>query len=356
MMKNKHNHEDCMNIYVRYVVYGALVLYVHVLYTMEKAIKEEAVLRAPHTYHGTAICKEKLHEVLLSLPPDKEAVVQQWKERNKLFLKQLMHIYYPNSACNRDHVLAKETLREYGVENLGRNNYVFILPDDPQLVVQIAGKIHRQCSIRASYYGKGAQEASAQELDALDKVQTYLTVSRYTHGLLLQELLEEIGDTYLYFPRTYLVPLYEGVQQYLLTDDTAFVVQEKYTGNPQRLATHPHLMLHMETPALHTVALAIQRAGLWNIQNQLMINENDQFVLANVQQEDSARPQWFFHKKNKEYEMNITEGFKELFYICACSEQRRYVQQYVQEEIVPYMRYEKKHLLSCLAISPGDVA
>jgi hypothetical protein len=267
------------------------------------------------TYQGIEINAESIGSLLIPLSKSHDAHVKEWRDKNKDLLACLLDFSYKNSDWETVYKANLEKLKKETIENKSEYNYIFSLPTDKDLFVQIAGPKHR---IRNLQQKEGICDTELQSLetDALKKCSTFQTLSRYAHYLCFYKIAKINNFTNFKVPATYLIPLHDNQPTTGYCDDNCFVIQERIPENCVVVRENKERLSNVNLQSFKELLTAIAPAALWDIEPNLLIDDENNLVLGDIEQGYNTNPDDFFQKNIYMFNHLTCCGFKGLYNLC----------------------------------------
>jgi hypothetical protein len=181
-------------------------------------------------------------------------------------------------------------------------NYIFEPIDGS--VLRMAGVPNRLYSIISGQdigdkwldpYGQAGQVfiKNLEERKNLIVIPTYHTISMYTNYLLLKKFIEENNLTHIITPDTYLVHIPN--RPAAVSDNNYVVLQNKVNGNLVNVSTNPCAWATLSDEAIQELFIAA-RVGLWNIEGNLLVDNNGNIVILALEQPNNSDPRAALNK------------------------------------------------------------
>jgi hypothetical protein len=290
---------------------------------------------------GVAAYAEFKPETLEQHATPVSSEVAQWLEKRKRLLGLMVLLPASLSRYPEYWQLVHGELQQHGLENLSPHNYVVkFTPAVGQEahVLKIAGPINRISEIMSAneYYGaavlslqsylqelkKRAHEnnepfvpanfkrlarlihpviVTAEELNELNVVDTFQTVSRLPIYLVCKRVIEQRGLQEVFLPHMTVVKLDESKKH---SDDNSVVIQ-RFIENIEPLTEHNKDAVSDQ--AIKEVTILICNAGLWSLQNTHITKEG-KVMLIGTEEPNNEKPQQAFFQNESKFNWNVRSG------------------------------------------------
>ena len=287
------------------------------------------------TYQGTPIDTETIGSLAQPLPETYGSVVKEWRDDNLPLLEKLCDFSCENTQWREHKKNCMNQLNEQGLNNKSQASYIFELPTNNNLFVQIAGPGFRLCNIKGTEYYRIADHE-------VGKAKTYQTVSRLAYYLKWLEESAKHTLNKVTVPATYLVPLYDNQPKNDYSDDNCFIIQERVPEGSHELRANKDHIPHISSQSFKDLLGSIEKVGFWDIAANLLVNKNtNELVISDIEQPANEEPRYFFHQNKWLYENQIKTGYHELYDLCESDpESQRTIQDYVRNNV--HLTYNDK--------------
>lgn len=265
---------------------------------------------------------DQLSAYIVDLP--EQSTVIEWAQSNKTLLHALVPV---NEQAVFERGLLKQalqdgndTLSRAGLLNLSKNNYVFVLPENPELLVKIAGPINR--AINILHGNSNAQGVEyGWELDKLTndlkQIDTYQTVSIFAGYKLIKNISDKKGVQHFVVPETFLlhIPGRVGFAD-KIADENSFVVQRAFDKGYVPLKDNLAALSGVSNAAIQDLFVMAKEAPLWDFGAKGLINhETHKFGYTDLEQPNNMRPRQFFCVDQQRREYDALCGVKSVIQI-----------------------------------------
>ncbi len=331
-----------MNIFI----FSNLLTIHFCLISMEATKKDFHEIPSYQCYKRMPIDSESIGELALQypLPQEELTIVKEWRDQHKGLLVGLLDFTYKNSELylmQEEHIAM---LKRAGIENKSRWSYIFNIPNDDTLWVQITGPLHRVCNTKA-HHKLYEKQLEPQALDSLQKPpKTFQTISRFAHYLKFLEVAESNQFNHFSVPATYLLPLDDEQSTTDYSDDTSFVIQKSLEGNPVPLRHNKDRIDSITHQSFNELLHAIKDVGLWDTQANLLIDDNNNLCMSDLEQPNHEDPSNFFNKDTLYYSHKTVCGLHQLYELCENhNELRRTIQDFARDKVdLPHSGKQKE--------------
>jgi len=294
----------------------------------EHSSKEVPESRSYRMYRGEAITPESLNRIAPKLAGK---LGDKLSPEDRELLEKLLKRRGPLSKTMDEHSENCEALKEKDIENLSDYSYVFRLGSLPKYLVKISGPVHRWHNLKRRAGYSYNDKLTLEQMDKVEIVPTYQTVSAMAYTLMLREAIKEQNLDTLEAPETYLLSTIEGE----VSDDYAVIVQRECLGCRS-------LKDHMEQDGYKLSARQIKQwleatkaAGLWdNHGKNIMVDAGSgKLVMVDLEQPNRHSPDELFLKNPKDYQNNIVVGIEHIYKLCKDDgENQELVKAWVREQ------------------------
>lgn len=300
-------------------------------------------------YKGQEITPENLYEFAPKAAEEIATNVRQSFENNPR-LKALLENPKSWTQAHLRQRLLLNYLR-HNANGKSNSNYVFVLEAHDGLFVKISGHVNRLVNLlrdelgeQKGFYGLLKGNLSEEEIDKIDTNKpTYQTASRIAYNLLIKQFLTNHPEVQnLSTPEIYLVTL-DGTNN---VSDTNAIILERKLKNLILLEDYLEENKLTEETINHLAQL-ITECGLWYIQENLFVHNNQILILSNTEQPNKACPSAAFFKPtnknqfNDDYEWNTITGLIQLYKILQITAQEDILREFVRsnEYLHSFARY-----------------
>jgi hypothetical protein len=250
-----------------------------------------------------------------------ESKINIWLQNNSNLVDQLLNIGNP-TAWQQKWQTDSDLLRRHGYKNLSHDGYVANIPETDYLF-KISGPKHQVLSMLAT---KGLVDEKLLQNDQYlneqvakrlqgQSLPTYQTASRAAYYLLLKSLFEKNRYQHLRVPETFL--LFVPGHDENVSDGNVILVQKMIDN------LHEQNMLNVSKDAIKELYDVIVLAGLWNIQDNLLVNKSGDMFITNglhvigFEEYPNMSSKHFFHKNKKVFDQNRVRGIRGLMNLFA---------------------------------------
>jgi hypothetical protein len=308
------------------------------------------------TYNGKEINAETIGTMALShaLPLQDVLDVTEWRDQNRGILAQLVDFSHKNSEFREHFEKNKQALKDSGLNNQGGLSYIFTLPNNDNLFIQVSGPINRLYNLKEIFL-KHEPQLKKEHLDLMGKRPTFQTVSRFAYYLRFLDTAEKNNFVHFKVPATGLAPLNNNQPKQEYSDENSFVIQERLQGNWVSVKDNKNKLHDVNQQAFKEVLTAIQPVALWD-QSNLLIDENGNLAMTNLQQGNNANPDFFLHKNEYMFNHLACCGFKGIYDLADQEpELQHQIQNYVRDNLqlveTQYSNDQQKDLENHLKIN-----
>jgi len=229
---------------------------------------------------------------------------------NKDIITQFAALPLPLSKYTEEGAIRGELLAKLQGSRSKSFNYIFNIVEGYRLYVTgLGNRINTLMSgqelVSGTWcdpYADDRQDKMQKDpsfLDNFARIPTYQMPSIFANYLLLKKYINQHSLKYVLVPDTYLVHIPGTPKE--VRDDNYCVVQQVIQDKLLNLKTDPQAWSKISDQALKDLFMA-SKVGLWNIKDNLMINNEGQFVLLELEQPNNSDPRTFFNKKMVEDE------------------------------------------------------
>lgn len=276
---------------------------------------------ADNIYQGTLITAQNIAQ----LAPAPQSVVQsfeEFKQQYPTLLSTLTKFEPINFKQNYNN--ASQALKDANITNLSAHgNFIFALPNNPNLIAQVAGQRSRIYNISANLNGIGngwnhcfnkwCKNQNLEELKEADAT-TYQTISRAANYLMIKQELNKMQNPCVNVWPTYVVPVDSTKNHETANDNTHLVLQEKYSpefiqikDTDQTQTTANARLLNNE--ALLQVCKITSAVKLFDIASNLMVNTtNGNAGIKDTEQPNDEPSLTFFHNRTHKLATDYERG------------------------------------------------
>ncbi len=259
--------------------------------------------------------KDKLQQWLeaeVVIPEDTEVCFQDIKEEaGEQIIKQNQDLvaYLAQLPDDLSKARAKSECNQKVLKIIGASHTVhqsrnYIFEPTEGTVLRIAGTPNRLYSIISGQdrgdkwldpYGKEGEAfiKNPESRKDLIVMPTYHTISMYANYLLLKKFIEHNKLKHVITPDTYLEHIPGRPEE--VSDDNYMVIQKKINGTLINLLADPSGWEKLSDKTIKELFVAA-RVGLWNINGNLLVDENGNCVLLDLEQPNNSDPRAFFNK------------------------------------------------------------
>lgn len=279
---------------------------------------------ADNVYQGTLITAQNIAE--LARAP--QSVVQSFEEFNQkhpalcTVLTKFEPIHF-----KENHTQAAQALKDSNIANLSSHgNFIFALPNNPNLIAQVAGQRSRIFNISANLNGIGngwnhcankwCQNQNLDELKDADPT-SYQTISRAANYLMIKQELNKMQNPRVVVSPTYVVPIDSSKNHETANDNTHIVLQEKYSPefiqikvDKDQPKTDANAAL-LSKEALLQVCKITAAVKLFDVGSNLMVNPtNGNAAIKDTEQPNDEPSKTFFHNRTHKLATDYERGSK----------------------------------------------
>lgn len=318
-----------------------------ILLLSTQALKCTELPSSINTYHGTAITRENILDLVPQ--PDSATVValEAWLIEHEPLIAALTNLDVCGEPEARKERLAKlnELVASYNLTNI--SNYNFVLPFNilvNGVVKTYLLKIPGMPIVRSNYNAElevlkdTARLEEAREQDpsiviatpenrpcinlvdpfidlsyedrekicAAGKCPTVQSISRAAHKLLLQEWIENNPASRLLAPTCYLVHIPGRATE--VSDQNYLLIEEAIEGI-ESVQERIIVLLNV----LPEIREAARYVGLWSIHPaQFVVTHDEKVAIVDLEQPGNTPSDYFFHKNQEKFERNCKVGQNEL--------------------------------------------
>lgn len=284
-----------------------------------------------------------------SLPEHDLKLVKEWRDNNKGLLRTLADFSYPNALWKEEFMKCNRILSVHGINNKSKSSFIFELLSK-KYFIQMSGPHHKVGNIK-SQHKKYEQNLDGKALNELGKIITFQTVSRFAYYLRYAEEYENNVFNHFHIPPTYLLALDDALQSQNYDDSNCFCIQSERLHNPVAVRENKHLIAETTLSSLKELLVAIRAIGLWDLQANLLIDENKNLCVSDIEQPNNEYPSNFFHRDPYLYSHQILHGFVQVFNLFeGNNEYQRIVKDFVRK-MEPLYHESKQRELELMLLS-----
>ncbi|MEX0849232.1 MAG: hypothetical protein WD055_03310 [Candidatus Dependentiae bacterium] len=295
-----------------------------------------ADVQVPDSYQGQKITPQSLFDLTPQVPEEVQVRLTQWISEPKTtkLLNQLIPFNrFPNWRGQMQ--LNTRVLQAAGDRNTSQLNYVLKIPT-MDYMVKISGPLNRLQSILITKGIWPGQPISAAVARSLKVIPTYQTASRAAYYLILKELIDKKGLKHISVPETHLVFAPHAPEKDI-QDEYVFILQKAIPQSAKKI--NSTLAKNLSKNAIQDLVEAIIGAGLWNINNNIFVDNNNKMHiiihLTDFEQPNNSHPDNFFHKDKGRYYGNARAGLEELLNLFQGNdEQLIYIKELIEDHPV----------------------
>jgi hypothetical protein len=311
------------------------------IYCMEESTEpstKSGIIKADipeyRTYQGIEINAETIGSLVTSLPESQNSLVKEWRDNNKTLLAGLVDFTHKNSEWDTAFNNNLEALKDAGIDNKSKYSYIFALPTDKSLFVQIAGQLHRVRNLQQKGGICYVKPLKSPETDALEKCPTFQTISRFAYYLRFLETAKKNNFNSFTVPATYLIPLEDDQPLTEYSDDNCFVVQDRIPESCVTIREDKARISDANQQSFKELLAAIAPAAFWDLEPNLLIDDNNKLLLADIEQGNNANPDFFLHKNEYMFNHLACCGFKGIYNLCdQDAELQHQIQDFVRDNL-----------------------
>lgn len=256
------------------------------------AMEEEQKSTIPNytTFDGKEISERTIGQLALELRfPEKETKdIIGFRDENKELLAHLMDFSQEHSQYREVRRKNVERIKASGLDYVGNASYIFALPNNRDLFVEISGHLYRSLNC-AEHKGSDTynkfwtkEGLTPEEFNSCPKVPTKQTISRALGFWFWLKVAKEHNFKHFSVPEVCLMPLDDN-QTEECDDDRFFAVQRRAPKGYVLVADNKEKLNTVKREAFDEVLTAIAPARLWDIYSNLYINDNGDFMMLNLQ-------------------------------------------------------------------------
>jgi len=213
------------------------------------------------------------------LEQEKVASVQDWLKKEKDLILSLVLQDAPLHEYEMLHKKNNELLKNKGIVNYSRSNYVFVCPVLPEYMIKISGPVNRLVNTIIAN-DQLPQFVSDEDIKSLKKVLTSQTVSSYL-TYICYLLKNEAQWKNVYIPRTYLIDISGNSEQF--ADLNSIILQE-------RVELNKVILKDLKQEILDELRAVITQCGLWDIKNKIYMDPKGRLVIVDLEQPNNSNP------------------------------------------------------------------
>lgn len=322
------------------------------LFAMESDIPEY------RTYDGVEINAQTIGSLVIPLPEEKNTVVKEWRDTNKGLLAGLVDFSYKNSEFRQVFKHNLQILSDNNIENKSKSSYIFALPSDNNLFIQIAGPVFRVLNLAqkvgdelfCKYFGKDG--LTSEDYESLGKGPTFQTVSRFAYYLRYLHVANQNNFEHFTVPATYLIPLEDDQPRTAYNDGNTFIAQACIPEGFVTIRENKSRLANLHQGSFKELLTAIAPAALWDLAPNLLINNDSKLTLSDLEQGCNANPDYFLHKDTKMYSHLVVCGFQGIYNLCdEHKELQNQIQDFAREHVQLPHEEKQKELESILKLN-----
>ncbi|HBR70735.1 TPA: hypothetical protein DIC20_01470 [Candidatus Dependentiae bacterium] len=219
------------------------------------------------------------------LPADVVKKVNDWLISEEDLIKKLVLQEGDLADHQIKHTGNNEALREKGIINYSRSNYVFACPAEPDYMIKISGPTNRLVNTIVANE-KWPTRISDEELYELKRVATYQTVSSLPTYYLYLRLQKLMPLKSVYIPKTYLFKLPQASD--VINDTNYIILQERVSFLPKKESKE--LLKNLNNDQANELVAIVASCGLWDIKNNILIADDGRLVIVDLEQPNISNP------------------------------------------------------------------